>query len=164
MRWSWPGYTLLTALAALWTAALFAAPIAHSGGHDETAILSRLFFSPVCHQDVSRSFLLWNWPVSVCHRCTGIYLSFTFTLFVFPWLRGLRIFHSFSLPRLAIFMLPLLLDYMLDVAGVWQNSPSSRAISGFVAGTGLALFTMPAWLEFWTSWRSGSSLQSREVR
>lgn len=164
MRWSWPGYAALTVPAALWTAALFAAPFAHAGGHDQAAILSRLFFSPVCHQDAARSFLLWDWPLNVCHRCTGIYIAFTLTLFVFPWLRRSGIFDSFSLPRLAIFIVPLLLDYLLDVAGVWHNSPSSRAISGIVAGTGLALFTLPAWMEFWTAWRNRSSLQTREVR
>ncbi|MBE0642967.1 MAG: DUF2085 domain-containing protein [Bacteroidetes bacterium] len=163
MRWSWSGYVVLTTLAALWTAGLFAASAAHAGGYDEAAILTRLFYAPVCHQDIARSFSLWNWPLSVCHRCSGIYLSFTLTLFAFPMLRRWRLFDSFSLPRLAIFILPLLLDYVLDVLGVWQNSPSSRAISGLVAGAGLALFTLPAWMEFWTAWRDRSILQSGEV-
>jgi uncharacterized membrane protein len=154
----------LIGLSTLWTAGLLAAPVAHAGGCDETAILTRLFFSPICHQDVTRSFLLWNWPMSVCHRCTGIYLSFTIVVSVFPWLRRLRLFHSLSLRRLAILLLPLLLDYILDVAGVWRNSPSSRFVSGLVAGTGLALFTLPAWMEFWTEWRNRTTLKSREVR
>ena len=153
MRWSWSGYAVLTVLAVLWTAGLFAAPAAHAGGHDETAILTRFFYAPICHQDTARSFWIWHWPLSVCHRCSGIYVSFTFMLLLFPALRRNRLFVSFSLPRLAIFIFPLLLDYVLDVLGVWQNSPSSRAISGMAAGAGLALFTVPAWMEFWTAWR-----------
>jgi uncharacterized membrane protein len=163
VRWSWSGYAVITVLAALWTAGLFISPIAHASGHDQTAILSRLFYTPICHQDVTRSFILWSWPLSVCHRCAGIYLSFTITLFVFPWLRRLQLFHSFSLPRLVIFMLPLLLDYVFDVAGFWQNSPSSRAISGLAAGTGLALFTVPAWMDAWSTLRSRFFFHSREV-
>jgi uncharacterized membrane protein len=163
MRWSWSGYALLAALSLLWTAGLFAAPFAHGAGWDEGAILGRMFYSPVCHQDSARSLLLWGWPLSACHRCTGIYLSFTAMLLVFPFLRGLRFFDSFSFRRLAILMLPLLLDYMLDVMGVWQNSPLSRSISGIAAGAGLALFTVPAWMEFWKFPRGGRILQTREV-
>ncbi len=153
MRWSWSGYAVLTVLALLWTGGLFVAPVSHAAGHDETAVLTRLFYAPICHQDTARSFWLWNWPLSVCHRCSGIYAAFTVTLLLLPLMRRTRLFDSFSLPRLAIFILPLLLDYMLDVLGVWQNSPSSRAISGIAAGAGLALFTLPAWMEFWTAWR-----------
>lgn len=163
MRWSWSGYAVLTTLAVLWTAGLFAASAAHGAHWDEAAILTRWFYSPVCHQDTARSFMLWDWPMSVCHRCSGIYVSFTAVLLLFPLLRGLRIFDSFSFRRLAILMLPLLLDYMLDVLGVWQNSPLSRSLSGLVAGAALALFTMPAWMEFWLQWRGDSILQTREV-
>ncbi len=164
MRWSWSGYAVLTALAAMWTAGTFAPPLAHWLGGDETAILARLFFSPVCHQDTARSFMLGEWPMGVCHRCTGIYLSFTLMLFVFPLLRRWRLFDSLSVPRLAIFTLPLLLDYVLDVLGFWRNSPASRSVSGIVAGAGLALFTLPAWLEFWTAWRGRNHPITHQVR
>lgn len=126
-------------------------------------MLGRLFYSPVCHQDPARSFLLWEWPLSACHRCTGIYVAFTLTVLLFPLLRRHSLFHSFSFRRLVIFLFPLLLDYILDVAGVWKNSGASRSLTGLVAGAGLALFTVPAWMEAWSFTRRGSSNQSREV-
>lgn len=147
----------------LWTAGLFFAPAAHGAGWDVGAIVGRYFYSPVCHQDATRSFLLWDWPVSACHRCSGIYTGFTVTALLFPLLRRRRIFHSFSSRRLAIFMLPMLLDYALDVAGVWQNSGASRAFSGLAAGAGLALFTFPAWMQLWPLRRRVPSDHSREV-
>lgn len=89
--------------------------------------------------------------MSVCQRCSSIYAAFTLTVLFFPLLRYTRFFHSLALPRLAIFILPMLLDYLLDVAGAWNNSPVSRAISGGIAGAGLACFVVPAWMELWTS-------------
>lgn len=45
----------------------------------------------------------------------------------------------------------MLLDYVLDVLGMWNNGAISRSVSGSIAGAGLALFTIPAWMEAWTA-------------
>ena len=150
MPWSRAGYIVLLGIALLWTVGIAAAPLLHQGGCGREAVFARWFFSPICHQDVARSFALFDWPLSVCQRCSAIYSAFTLTVLAFPWLRRLRFFHTLALPRLAIFILPMLLDYMLDVAGVWNNSPVSRAVSGSIAGAGLACFVVPAWMELWT--------------
>lgn len=151
MRWSRPAYLIFLAAALLWTGGFFLAPLLHAGGHDEIAIFGRLFYAPVCHQDAARSFYLEGWPLSVCHRCSSIYIAFTAVLAAYPWLRRFTFFVSLPLSRLAIFIVPMLLDYMLDVAGVWTNGALSRSISGAVAGAGLAVFTVPAWMELWTA-------------
>ena len=163
MRWSWFAYAVLAGMSLLWTAGLFAAPAAHVSGWDAGAMLGRLAYSPVCHQDPARSLLLWDWPLSACHRCAAIYVAFTVTVLLFPLFRRRPMFRSFSVRRLAIFMLPLLLDYALDVAGAWQNSGVSRSLTGFAAGAGLALFTVPAWMEAWSFRRRGPSKSSHEV-
>ncbi|MBR9977082.1 MAG: DUF2085 domain-containing protein [Bacteroidetes bacterium] len=163
MRWSWLAYLLLTIPALLWITGLFLAPVTHACGRDDVAILSRLFFSPVCHQDVARTFHPFAWPMNVCHRCSGIYLAFTGILLLFPFLRQTRMFRSFSFPMLLLLLVPLLLDYILDVLGIWVNSPFSRVASGVLVGGGLALFIVPAWMEMWTSWRNPSPNESREV-
>jgi uncharacterized membrane protein len=36
----------------------------------------RTFFSPICHQDPSRSICVAGKPLAVCARCAGIYLGF----------------------------------------------------------------------------------------
>ncbi|MDX9760069.1 MAG: DUF2085 domain-containing protein [Bacteroidota bacterium] len=163
MRWSWSAYALLTAPAVLWSTGLFAASIAHSSGWDGLAFATRLLYSPVCHQDAARSFVIAGWPMNVCHRCSGIYLSFTVMLLILPWFRARWLRHSVSVRRLAIFVLPLLLDYALDVLGVWRNSAMSRLLSGVVAGAGLALFVLPAWMEVWTSRRHRGIHHSEEA-
>lgn len=128
---------------------MFLAPVMHAAGNDGAALLSRLFYAPVCHQDTARSFFLFGWPLSVCHRCSSIYVSFTAVVLLFPLLRRARVFRSLALSGLAIFIVPMILDYALDVLGVWHNSPLSRGISGMIAGAGLAVFTVPAWMELW---------------
>ena len=163
MRWSATGYLILLAAALLWNIGFFAAPLLHGAGHDEIAIFGRMIYAPVCHQDAARSFALFGWPLSVCHRCSAIYLSFTAMLLLFPLLRHRPFFVSLPLSRLAIFILPMLLDYVLDVFGLWSNSALSRAVSGSLAGTGLAVFTIPAWMEVWTLRKRHHDVDHEEV-
>ncbi len=153
MRWSSRGYAVLLTVSLAWTAGLFLAPLFHHLGNDTAAILGRVFYAPICHQDEARSFVLFGWPLSVCHRCSAIYLSFTAVVLLFPLIRRARIFHSLALPGLAIFIVPMILDYVFDVLGVWNNSALSRGMSGMIAGAGLAVFIVPAWMELWTAKR-----------
>ncbi len=56
--------------------ALALAPLAApllAASHPLAALLIRDFFSRLCHQDPSRSFMLEGSPVAVCVRCLGIY-------------------------------------------------------------------------------------------
>jgi uncharacterized membrane protein len=163
MRWSAGGYLLLLLAALLWSGGFFTAPLLHAAGHDELAIFSRMFYAPVCHQEAARSYALFDWPLSVCHRCSAIYLSFTAVLLFYPALRRFSFFHSLPLSRLAIFILPMVLDYVLDVLGLWSNGAMSRTISGIVAGSGLAVFTIPAWMEVWTQRKRHHNSDHREV-
>ncbi|MCB2205335.1 DUF2085 domain-containing protein [bacterium] len=162
-RWSRTAYAVLLAAALLWTLGIFVAPALHASGNDAGALISRLFYAPVCHQQVERSFAVFSWPLSVCHRCSAIYVAFTLVLLAFPFLRRFPFFVSLPLSRLAIFILPMLLDYVLDVLGLWNNSGISRAISGSVAGAGLAIFVLPAWMEFWTARKRHHTADHKEV-
>jgi hypothetical protein len=57
----------------------------------------------------------------------------------------------------------MVLDYALDVLGVWSNGAMSRTISGAIAGSGLAVFTVPAWMELWTQRKRHPKSDHREV-
>lgn len=153
MRWSSRGYAVLLILSLGWTGGIFLSPFLHHLGNDTAAIFGRIFHAPICHQDEARSFFLFGWPLSVCHRCSAIYGGFTVVVLLFPLIRHARIFHSLALPGLTIFIVPMLLDYVLDVFGVWSNSALTRGISGMMAGAGLAVFIVPAWMELWPAKR-----------
>lgn len=135
-------YTLVAIGAALWTAGTLAAPLlACTGAHPGASAVARLVYAPMCHQDTDRSWRVCGRPVSVCHRCSGIYAAFTTVLLVLPIAAG-RLIRRLRMRKytLAVFLLPVLLDYFLDVAGLLANSPVSRTATGALAGIGLALF------------------------
>jgi uncharacterized membrane protein len=62
----------LAILALALTLAPLAAPLL-AASHPFAALLVRNFFSPLCHQDPSRSFVVGGSAVAVCVRCLGIY-------------------------------------------------------------------------------------------
>jgi uncharacterized membrane protein len=62
----------LAILALALTLAPLAAPLL-AASHPFAALLIRNFFSRLCHQDPSRSFVVDGSAVAVCVRCLGIY-------------------------------------------------------------------------------------------
>lgn len=62
----------LAILALVLTLAPLAAPLL-AASHPLAALLIRNFFSRLCHQDPSRSFVVDGSAVAVCVRCLGIY-------------------------------------------------------------------------------------------
>jgi uncharacterized membrane protein len=62
----------LAILALALTLAPLAAPLL-AASHPLAALLIRNFFSRLCHQDPSRSFVVDGSAVAVCVRCLGIY-------------------------------------------------------------------------------------------
>lgn len=108
--------------------------------------IDRLFFSPICHQDAARSFVLSGKLLPVCQRCFGIYFSFWLVVLVYP-LFFRKKSKDVSFPLLIVFLLPMVLDYGCDVAGIWKNDAYSRGISGAIAGVGLGLMIPRAWIQ-----------------
>ena len=114
--------TLLLALAAIWMAAILAAPIL-----ENRAIYT--LFSAICHQIPARSWLLGGEPLAACIRCTSIYAGFFIALVVRlpPARRFLQI-------SVAVMLLEL------TVAQLWNDLELVRAISGLLLGLAAAGF------------------------
>ena len=111
-----------------------AAPLL-AGTHPLAALLIRTFFSRLCHQDPTRSFLLDGQPIAVCVRCLGIYFGVA--------LATLRRVEKPIATHL--FPIAILLN-LIDVATAtlhWHgNLPLPRFLLGLFLGlaTGLLLF------------------------
>ena len=148
-HWHARAWWLLLIVCVLWTAGIVLPPFLHEAGQDNEAFLLRWCYGPVCHQDVQRSQALFGFPFSVCHRCAAIYFGFTAMLLIYPALRRSGFARAMDLKRLAIALLPVALDYGLDVVGVWHNGALSRSITGAVTGVALALYIMPPYMEAW---------------
>ncbi|MFU8860499.1 MAG: DUF2085 domain-containing protein [Cyclonatronaceae bacterium] len=97
----------------------------------------RILFEGTCHQLSERSFYLSDVPMAVCSRCYGFYwgLLAGLPLTVLVPVR-------FHLRKAAIVILALAavivaVDVIIDVAGLWQNTLTSRFITGLVLGSSL---------------------------
>ena len=136
-RWPW---FLLLAGSGVCCAAILLFPWLVLQGEAGAALSVRFLFSHLCHQDPQRSPSLAGVCLPVCGRCLALYLGGFLGVLATPFLRG----HSaWILGRRALLLAPLLLtglDAGLDLAGIWNSTLWSRAVTGGPAGLGLGLY------------------------
>jgi uncharacterized membrane protein len=118
---------LLATLALALMSAPLAAPLL-AATHPLAALLIRNFFSRLCHQDPSRSFVLDGSPVAVCVRCLGIYWGVAVGMMLrMKRARGL----------LAVAMLLNVLDVASSGLHLRGNLPLTRFLLGMLLGVGV---------------------------
>ena len=112
-------------------ALILAAPLLALHSRPRAAAIVYTLFSPICHQRPERSFLLSGFPLAVCHRCCGMYLG----LFLGSMLGGL----APDSPRarracMLAAVLPIALDLLASLAGLWTSTCVSRFSTGLLFG------------------------------
>jgi uncharacterized membrane protein len=129
------------------TAAIIGAPLALNSGHLFWALPIYRAFSFVCHQIPERSFFIAGHPFAVCARCFGLYAGFTIATIAYPLVCSLK--KADAPPRKWLFIAatPLVIDYALGVFGIWNNTHSSRFITGALLGSVAVFYVMPGLLE-----------------
>ncbi len=129
------------------TSAIIAAPLALNSGHLIWALPIYHAFSLVCHQLPERSFFIAGHPFAVCARCFGLYAGFTLATIAYPLVCSLK--KTDAPPRKWLFIAaaPLLIDYALGAFGIWNNTHSSRFITGALLGAVAVFYTMPGLLD-----------------
>ena len=123
-----PRFPLAILVLALTLAPLAAPLLAPS--HPLAALLIRNFFSRLCHQDPSRSFLLDGSAVAVCVRCLGIYWGAAVGMVV--RLRRARWL-------LAVALVLNLADVVTGAMHWHGNLPFFRFIFGLMLGLGVGV-------------------------
>jgi uncharacterized membrane protein len=137
-------YWLISALTVLLLVSLIViAPLAADGGHDELAHGIYGAFGMMCHQLPDRSYFISGHKLAVCSRCTGIYAGFALTLLLYPLFRSLR--NTFFPPRIYLLLaaIPLVIDFALTFFGVWENTHTSRLLTGALIGSVVVFYVMP---------------------
>lgn len=119
------------------------APLAAASGHNEIAGAIYYAFSPLCHQRPDRSYFIDDHKLGVCARCTGIYFGFALTLLAYPLVRSLRTTTTPARKWLFLAALPLAIDFSLTFFGVWENTHTSRLLTGFLLGSVAVFYIMP---------------------
>lgn len=100
-------------------------------------------FALVCHQLADRSYFISGHKLAVCSRCTGLYAGFGSTLLLYPLLRPLR---SVDWPPplwLVLSAVPMTIDFGLTFLGIWENTHTSRLLTGLLLGSVSVLYVMP---------------------
>lgn len=130
----------------IWVLAIVAAPVARGSGLDAAASVYS-FFGYICHQLPERSLRLAGHHMAVCTRCFGVYFGLFAGVAMYPLWR--RIDDIEPLPRLWLFLacVPIAIDWLLGVFGIWENTHLSRFFTGLVLGAACATYIVPAVVE-----------------
>lgn len=137
----------LSVVAFFWVFLIVSAPVAAASQLKGFAEPVYGFFGYVCHQIPERSFFLIGNQFAVCSRCFGVYFGLLAGLLCYPFVRPMD--ESSPLPRVWLFlsMVPMALDWSLDVLGIWANTHFTRLATGLILGVACALFIVPAVIE-----------------
>ncbi len=119
------------------------APLAAASGHTEIARGIYRAFSTLCHQLPERSYFIDGHKLAVCSRCTGLYAGFALTLLAYPFIRSLRTTAIPARKWLVLATMPLLIDFTLTFFGLWENTHTSRLITGLLLGSTAVFYVMP---------------------
>ncbi|HEV8136731.1 MAG TPA: DUF2085 domain-containing protein [Pyrinomonadaceae bacterium] len=123
------------------------APLAAASNHQQFAVAIYHSFKTFCHQLPERSFFIVGHQFAVCARCTGLYGGFALLLLLYPLIRSL---HSTDVPKvkwLFLAAVPLGIDFSLTLFGIWENTHTSRLLTGMLLGGVTVFYVMPGILE-----------------
>ena len=119
------------------------APVAAAGGHSSLARGIYGAFAAMCHQLPERSYFIDGHQLAVCARCTGVYGGFTLMLLLYPLIGSLK--NPDTPPRswLMLATIPLVIDVGVNFLGFWQNTHTSRLLTGALLGGVAVFYVMP---------------------
>jgi uncharacterized membrane protein len=119
------------------------APVAAASGHSTLARGIYGAFAMLCHQIPERSYFVEGHQLAVCARCTGVYGGFTLMLLLYPLVSSLK--NTVTPPRswLILSTVPLVVDVSGNFFGLWQNTHTSRLLTGALVGGVAVFYVMP---------------------
>ena len=151
-------WLVLTFGVLLFVSLIISAPLLAASRHTASSLNIYHAFGFLCHQLPERSFFIDGHKLAVCSRCTGLYFGATLTLMFYPLLRSLRVAHTPHRRWLILAAIPIFLDFLLTFVGVWENTHTTRFVTGFLLGSVTVFYVMPGVVELsLRSWKRGLS-------
>src|SRR5262245_344790 len=140
---------------------ILTAPLAAAYNHPNIAFVLYRGFGTFCHQLPERSFFIAGHQFAVCARCTGLYAGFALMLLIYPFIRPLRS-AVLSPPKwLFLAAAPLCVDFSLTFFGIWENTHTSRLLTGMLLGAVTVFYIVPGIVELST--RVGQTKTDRDA-
>ena len=153
-------WLVLTFGVLLFVSLIIAAPFLAASGHTASATNIYHAFGFLCHQRPERSFFIDGHKLAVCSRCTGLYFGAALTLVFYPLLRSLRSTHPPHRRWLILAAIPIFVDFLLTFVGVWENTHTTRFVTGTLLGSVTVFYVMPGVVELsLRSWQRQVSSQ-----
>ena len=131
--------------------AIVEAPLALAKGNTATALLIYEAFNHLCHQLPERSYYIAGQKFAVCARCTGIYSGFVLGVIAYPLVRALRRTDTPDRKWLLLAAVPLAIDFTLTFAGIWDNTHTSRLLTGMLLGAAAVFYVIPGLVDLATN-------------
>ncbi|HEV7395665.1 MAG TPA: DUF2085 domain-containing protein [Pyrinomonadaceae bacterium] len=158
-------WTMVAAVSLLLVLAILGAPLARANGDQTLSVAIYGAFGKLCHQIPERSFFIAGHQLAVCARCTGLYFGFATFTFLYPLFRSLR---RTDLPErrwLFIAAAPMGIDFALGFFGIWENTHTSRFLTGALLGATAVFYVVPGFLQIdLKEWRQLLRRKGREQR
>jgi len=153
-------YFVITLGAALWCAGILAAPFLQHTGHADSAEMTYAFYSKICHQNTASSIHWEGEKFGVCMRCSAIYFGFLAGLLVMPLTGTLQRRRAPKPALLVAVIIPMVLDVVLNVAGLHSSTALTRIATGLLFGSVMPWCIVPYSIEAWTQLKQQKKIQS----
>lgn len=140
-------WSIAAFLAFGWVFLIVLAPLAEANNLAGVSNPLYKFFGYLCHQNSARSPAFGEHAFAVCSRCFGIYSGLFGGFLIYPFLRRIEETEPFPRFRLFAAMIPMAIDWLLGVFGIWENTHFSRFLTGAILGTACAVYIVPALIE-----------------
>jgi len=140
-------YLIVIIFAALWCAGILASPLLKNAGYSRSPDILYSFFSRICHQEDARSLHIKGEKLGVCIRCSAIYFGFLAGALLMPLLGAHK---KTRIPKptfLIAVILPMLIDVVLNGAGLHTGTTLTRVITGALFGTAMSWCVVPLFIE-----------------
>ena len=131
----------------IWVFIILLAPVAAANNLESVSNPIYSFFRYLCHQIPERSFHIENHAFAVCSRCFGVYFGLFAGFIIYPFVRAIEETEPFPRFWLFLSLVPISIDWLLGVFGIWENTHLSRFITGMILGAACAVFIIPAIVE-----------------
>ena len=140
-------WAVSAAIITILVALVVVAPLVAASGHGELAQVVYRAYAILCHQLPERSYFIDGHKLAVCSRCTGVYAGFAFTLLLYPLIRSLRTTTSPPRSWLLLAAVPLGIDFSLTFFGIWENTHTSRLLTGALLGSVAVFYVVPGLMD-----------------